>query len=455
MIAGVPLVNPQKRRLEKLRKALDAASQDGRDAMLAALAPAIDALSEDRANALAMIRALDQGPLPPDDVANVFGRILDLYGDDEEIPVLLGATIESARDLDDLNAAPTGHPLFSTLLAKLAEQAVAASYPEEEKFIQDALGTTARMMGRQKDDTAERAFKRLVELDPETPFPHYGLGLFYKTRGRFAEGMAANQRAIDLAGDKASDAMKWNLGICATGAGEGQVALEVWRAMGNTLDIGHLDLPDGGYHSCKVRLAERPLAERSAESDDPGMEENIWIERLSPCHGIVRSVLFQEDLGVDFGDTVLFDGAPITYNRYGDSEVAVFPHLATLAKGNHHIYLFAATQLESGVVETVNERLENAAYIYSHTENFYTLCACCMAKGDTDHAQERREHKVIRGRIAIPPDITAADALARIDAAYAAIEGARLFAPDLAQAAGDEDRARMEMPRFLELTEED
>ena len=74
------------------------------------------------------------------------------------------------------------------------------------------------------------------------------------------------------------------------------------------------------------------------------LEETIWIERPSPCHGIVRSVLFQAEPGVDFGDMVLFDGAPITYHRYGDKQVPVFPHLATLHSWNHRFYDFAATQ---------------------------------------------------------------------------------------------------------------
>lgn len=92
-------------------------------------------------------------------------------------------------------------------------------------------------------------------------------------------------------------------------------------------------MPEGGYHDVKVRLAQRPLAERnsSSEPDDPGLEETVWVERLSPCHGIVRSGLY-EDLGVDYGDVVLFDGAPITHHEYEGERVAVFPHLVTLKR---------------------------------------------------------------------------------------------------------------------------
>jgi hypothetical protein len=142
------------------------------------------------------------------------------------------------------------------------------------------LATAARMRARQHDDIVDRSCRRLIELAPDSSNVHYNYGLFLKTRGRFRD---------------------------------------------------------------KVRLAERPLAERSADSDDPGLEETIWIERLSPCHGIIRSVLYQH-LGVDFGDVILIDGAPITYHTYGETKVPVFPHLATLVRNQYQFFDFAGTQ---------------------------------------------------------------------------------------------------------------
>jgi hypothetical protein len=60
------------------------------------------------------------------------------------------------------------------------------------------------------------------------------LGLFYKTRGRFREGMLANRAGEDLLG-KYPEAYEWNLGICATGAGEGPLALKVWKRLGQKI----------------------------------------------------------------------------------------------------------------------------------------------------------------------------------------------------------------------------
>ena len=454
---GALKVSRTGRRFRKLRKTLEKAESDGRDAMLAALAPALNSLEDDRDTAALLIWALEDRPLPADDVADIFARILSAHGDDPVIRRDLCLTIEAARDLDDLNAPPPDHPLFGDVLRMLLELHLQNDDLRRERAILEALASTARLMGRQKDDLAERSYRRLVELDPENPYAHYGFGLFCKTRGRFAEGMAANQRALDLIGDRNPEAIQWNLGICATGAGAGagQVALDLWRSLGNTLEIGPHGLPAGGYPMCKVRLAERPLAERTANSDDPGLQESIWVERLSPCHGIVRSVLMQTDLGVDFGDMVLFDGAPITYHRYGERTVAVFPHLATLHPGNHHFYHFAATQPESGVVERVNDALKGQALIYSHTENCYSLCACCWRNEDADHTHETVDHNVVLGRIAVHPDTSAGDILNKIDAAFSGIDGAHLISPDLARAAGQHDRARLENARFNALWSEE
>ena len=91
--------------------------------------------------------------------------------------------------------------------------------------------------------------------------------------------------------------------------------------MGQKIELGRFGLPEGRYSPCKVKLAERPLAERTADLDDPGAEETVWIERLSPCHGIIRSVLYG-NLGVDYGDVILMDGAPITHHTYGEERSA-------------------------------------------------------------------------------------------------------------------------------------
>ncbi|MGB0750039.1 MAG: hypothetical protein ACPGO3_14965, partial [Magnetospiraceae bacterium] len=289
--------------------------------------------------------------------------------------------------------------------------------------------------------------RRLTKLDPEYSAYFYNLGLFYKTRGRFQDGMAVNQQAVALSTETV-EAYEWNLGICATGAGAGEVALAVWQRMGQKIAPGRFGLPEGRYPSCKVRLAERPLAERDAATDSPGREETIWIERLSPCHGIVRSVLY-EDLGVDYGDVVLFDGAPITYHKYGDTQIPVHPHLATLLRNDFAFYDFSATQAEAGNVDALNKALDGDAVVYVHSENMTFLCKTCWRDPKTDHERHESEEKhVVRGRIAVPPEISAAHFLRLLDAAVTEAENCQLYAPDLCAAAGDPKRAAVAQRRF-------
>jgi hypothetical protein len=286
-----------------------------------------------------------------------------------------------------------------------------------------------------------------VELEPQDPINHYNYGLFLKTRGRFREGVDANNASARLR-TKRDESTEWNLGICATGAGEGRIALDVWKRMAQKIEMGRFGLPEGSYPQCKVRLAERPLAERSAATDDPGVEETIWIERLSPCHGIVRSVLYGR-LGVDYGDVVLFDGAPITYHGYGESKVPVFPHLATLVRNHYRLFDFAATQDEAGRIAGISDELAADAVVYSHTESFQTLCAQCWRDSELDHEQHRPEEKhVVLGRIAAPQQQDAGDLLAQIDRALATRPGCTLYAPDLCEAAGLHERAAVARGRF-------
>jgi tetratricopeptide (TPR) repeat protein len=397
--------------------------------------------------ALTLVDLIDRGYLPRERSLEVLQEVHQAHRTNELLLGLLGNALERARDLDMLNAAPPESELFATVVDDLAALASKATGTDHEQALLSGLATAARMMARQRDELAESAYRRLLELEPDVAHTHYNVGLFLKTRGRFREGMEANQRAASLAKEP-SEAIEWNLGICATGAREGATALQVWKRMEQKIEMGRFGLPEGTYPSCKVRLAERPLAGRTADSDDPGLEETIWIERLSPCHGIIRSVLYQR-LGVDFGDVVLIDGAPITYHKYGDREVPVFPHLATLVRSNYQFFDFAGTQDGEHRIDSASADLDRDSVIYSHAEKVSFLCAGCWRDQDIDHEHgEREEKRVVHGRIAAPPNVAPDELLRQVDAAIARRTPCRIFAPDLCAAAGLADRAAFERRRF-------
>lgn len=429
------------------RRVIEAANGGRDEEAWKALGPLLRGQASQRDAALCLTSIVDQRCLSIDRALQILVDVEHAHAGDAKVLAAVGNALEGARDIDQLNLAPPQHPLFFSVLGKLQRLAAASKGDEIEQFVLRGLATAARMVGRQRDEVAAESYRRLVDLGPQDPINHYNYGLFLKTRGRFREGVDANTASARLRSEP-SESTEWNLGICATGAGQGHIALEVWKRMGHTIEMGRFGLPEGRYAQCKVRLAERPLAERTAVTDDPGLEETIWIERLSPCHGIVRSVLYGS-LGVDYGDVVLIDGAPITHHTYGENRVPVFPHLATLVRNHYRFFDFAATQDESGRIAAMSAELTEDAVVYSHTESFQTLCAQCWRDSDLDHEQHRPEQKhVVSGRIAAPLHLAPANLIAQIDRAIETRAGCSLYAPDLCEAAGLRDRALVDKRRF-------
>lgn len=393
-----------------------------------ALQPLLRAQPHQAAAAVALAFVVDHRWLPVERGLDVLAAVAEAHAQDPVVLTAVGHALDGARHLDDLNAAPPDHPLFATLVGQLSARLVAGA-DQDEKLL-GALATATRARARQHDELATGCAQLLVALRPDDAGPHYDLALLHKTRGRFRDGLEAGRAALALLGDgEQSPAYRWNVGICATGAGDGALALDLWRQLGTTIGMGRFDLPEGRYPGCEVRLAERPLAERTASDDSPGREETVWIERLSPCHGIVRSVL-SAAIGVDYGDVVLFDGAPITYHRHDDDLVPVFPHLATLRRRHYQLYDFAGTQDQPGQLVGLSDGLPDDAVVYARTERV----------------------GLVTGRIAAPPELAAGELLARLDEAVAAAPASRLYAPALCEAAGLGERAAVEQQRFDRLT---
>jgi hypothetical protein len=409
--------------------------------------PLLQVQHHQREAAMSLLEIVDRQCLPRESAVAALSEIARSHHQDIAILAALGQCLEAARDVDDLNSPPPADAVFHTVVERLAVLAKEHKGRPEEEAILRGLATSGRMLARQHDDIAENSLRRLIEINPRKSAYHYNLGLFLKTRGRFDEGMRSNQTAASLA-DEAVDRYKWNLGICATGAGNAAAALEVWKRMGQKIEIGRFGLPEGGYPQCKVKLAERPLAERGADTDDPGSQETIWIERLSPCHGVVRSVLYG-DLGVDYGDVILMDGAPITYHTYGGTKVPVFPHLATLIRSNYQFFDFAGTQGERGQLAGATADLDEDAIIYTHSESYQLMCANCWRDPNLDHERhDQVEKHVVVGRVAAPGHMDPSSLLAQIDRALAKRSPCQIYVPDLCVAAGLDARALIDKRRF-------
>lgn len=412
--------------------------------------PLIEAQAHQPLVADALVYLIASRAFDREHAAEIASIVFEAHADDYRLLGKVGEALECIYDARYLNAAPPSEPVFEAVARRLSQGLEGVDDPDTLIHGLSGLAIAARVLGRTWDAVAERAHRRLVELEPERWERHYDLGLFYKTRGRFGEGQAANRAAWERGGSR-DESVQWNLGICATGARDAETALEVWRGMGQHLELGRFGLPEGSYPPVKIRLAERPLAERRppTEPDDPGAEETVWIERSSPCHGVVRSALYYDAIGVDYGDVILFDGAPITHHTYGDERIAVFPHLVTLVHSRYHVFPFAGTQRTNGQIAELSRSLSNDAVVYVHTEQFLQLCQSCWESPNVDHARHAPTTRhVVTGKLCAPPSMQATTLLAELDRAVHEHEGTNLFVPQLVRTTGDEKRAQIEERRL-------
>lgn len=429
--------------------------------------------AQDPEQASLLLDLLQNAAIRHDAAPILLEAILDAHGDKDQLLARLGHCIEAAINVDALNDAAPQDAVFERLVEALRQRVeprlasafgrlrnafrrppVGPGTQEDRARMNCALASASWRCGRAHDKLAERAMRRVTQLRPEDSAAWFDMGLFFKTRGRFAESVRMNQRARALAGD--DEPTLWNLGISATGAGQGAVAQEAWRALGMELELEALGLPQGKFGMVKVRLAEFPLAARGPDRDasGPGREESAWVERLSPCHGIVRSVLF-DDFGVDYGDVVLWDGAPITHHQVGDSQVPVFPHLVTLESRAYDFFEFAGIQSEAGEIADLSRALPADGVVYSHTEQVRLMCAECWQAGrDLHNHGEEDRHGVVTGLVAIPHDLAPLhEVYARLQEALRESPHLEFVCPVLTNAAGDAVRAKHEEVRMKALFE--
>lgn len=405
----------------------------------ARLSTLVDRWQDDDVAAWGMAVALRSTHLDQERRLQWARELMEHWSDD--VGVMRGLAYSSEMLVDNnLNAAPPHGPLFRTV-AQTLERAFDEAETEQRKIeIADALVTVGRVCGRALDTVTEATHRWLVEADAERWSAAFNYGLFLKNRGRFDEGLTWFLRAKELGGAGVQP-VEWNLGICATAVGRTDLAAPIWVAMGVVLDgVDEADLPRGRFPPAQVRVAERPVAERTDGPDDPGDEETIWIERTSPCHGIVRSALFS-DFGVDYGDVVLFDGAPILTRQWGDQRVPVFPHLTTLRRPGWNIHRFVARQNEAGQVATAGEQLGEGALLYVHDEQFRILCRACYENRCQDHTDtESTTHHIVSGKLVFPPGMPAASVAAAIQQQEQAHD-IRIHAPGLWEQLGEPGRA--------------
>jgi hypothetical protein len=315
------------------------------------------------------------------------------------------------------------------------------------------LGNALRLCGPGRDAEAKEAFTRAIELDPERGEWWYDAGLLDKWRGRFDDGYAANEQARMRMGSQRP--VLWNLAICATALGKAEEAVEVWEEIGVP---ARLDRSRGmpyvaGLPPLLLRVLSRtsPTDGTSPLPDKTVGFELVWIAPLSPCHGVVQSPTFR-DAPIDYGDLVLWDGAPVAAHQVSaDEAVPVFPLLEVLRPGNERRWAFVAIEREPGALEGLEQALPEGTRVFVQQERVEHHCPACEVAEAHEHGTGTGtgtgtapvSASLARGKVIVQPT----QDLAEFRTAWEAATGARPLSvsmPALYEELRDSKRAGQE-----------
>jgi tetratricopeptide (TPR) repeat protein len=322
-----------------------------------------DAAGSSREVALAFAELLTLDPTY-EEALSVGERIVAGFASDPAVIIPLSAALLRVAELR-----PADEPPFDKGPAHLAAGACQRCIeslssdqrtdPEVGGYLQLNMADALRMMGPDHDEDAQNAYRVALAVGGDRGAWWFHFGLLHKWRGRFREGLDANQKAYARLG--AQRPVLWNIAICATALGEGKLALEAWEKLGIRGELSAGGMP---YvpNMPPLQLRVATVGEETGSDPLPARAvtfEVLWVQPLSPCHGVIQSPTARK-ASVDYGDVVLWDGAPVRMNRLGEREVPVFPLLWILRPGDERRLRFVGMQKERGMVQTLGAELEAA-----------------------------------------------------------------------------------------------
>ncbi|GAB4198459.1 MAG: hypothetical protein OHK0013_07630 [Sandaracinaceae bacterium] len=293
--------------------------------------------------------------------------------------------------------------LAQRVLASLSEQAA------ERAAVLAAKANALRRLGPRRDAEAVSAFEAALALDPSDGTTWFDCGLCHKWAGRFRAAWVAFQRAEERLG--ATRAVLFNRAVCATASGQVVDAADVWRRLGMRVELADGALPrvmaaDGArLPDVWVRVPTRGTghAEVGGVPDAAVAFEHVGVERLSPCHGVVRTPTRRHAI-VDFGDVILFDPAPVGRVGVGQDARPVLPLLSVLAPGDERRFAFLALEKEAEQVRAMGACLPEGCVWYVHETRVDRICPRCAA-GEVLARHEHEpptERRAVRGKLIVP-----------------------------------------------------
>jgi tetratricopeptide (TPR) repeat protein len=407
----------------------------------ALLSPFVEQLDRDRRLAsvwLTLLRVAPNRATLPDEVK----RILTRWPDDRDLALAAcDALIRAAERLGpDAPVDSEGPAARAAQLAAQNLEKLTAEQRQDPSIGGYWLMTHANALRlAHLHEAAEKTYTAALELDPNNGDWWFNFGLLHKAQHDFARGLSAAQRAHELLGDRRG--VLWNIALCATALGRGDVAVPALRALGFDAQL----LPGGmphveGLPPLQVRVATRGSGHGFGGADlDRGVAfELVWVSPASPCHGVVQTATFRE-ASVDYGDVVLWDGTPIGVTEHDGKPVPRFPLLSRLRQGDERRLRFIALEQAEGDVQRMAQGLPAEAQLFVHRAQVELLCSRC-ASGEHMHKHQHtapEPHRLVYGKIVVPGAVDLQAFRRDLDAHLAQNPSVQLVMPGLFEALGD------------------
>ncbi len=387
-----------------------------------------------------------------DQIGEAAGEIIARYREDRDLVAQAASLLIDVAEQRPMDLAPlTNGParIAADAFERLLHEWPASDLDRETAVaLHSGVAMALRLTGSQDDAAAMAAMESALRLAPEDASLHFKLGLLHKWRGRWAEGMRANQRAIELGYE--GTGVRWNLAICAAAAGDHAVAGPLMQELGMKGDVGEDGRFVGTFDAVQVRvsgLGEGIDPAAHVVGSDPCFE-NLWIERDSLCTGkIANATLY--DLVVDYGDHVLFDGAPVDYRDDGQHQTPRFALLQKLRDGAYRRYRFRARQPRTGFLDSLTAQLPEETFFYVHDEKVNMLCVECARGARPQHKHEKTDALFVKGKFVVPERHCTPALIPMLDELIA--DRAHVAIPLLYEDLGDDARARRDEERWADL----
>ena len=292
-------------------------------------------------------------------------------------------------------------------------------------------------------DDAAIAYASALTLDPNNGDWWFNLGLLHKAQGDFEKGLQSAQRAA--AAMKEARGVWWNIAICATALGKGEVAAEAMRKLGFPAHV----LPNGMPQVDDLPPLQLRVATRGSGHGFGGAElekgvafELLWVSPLSPVHGVVQTPTFRE-ASVDYGDVVLWDGTPVGVTQHEGKPVPRFPLLHQLRAGDERRLRFLALEQDEGDTQALGRDLPQDALLFTQRARVEMLCPRCAA-GDHMRKHEHgapEPHRLVYGKLILPAALDLKQFRVELDASLKRHPKVQLVIPTLLELLGETSAA--------------